>query len=166
MGRKPQIKVNITPKSNLVNQRVYWVYLQEYGRGVSYQSQDNSTAAASWKVHPCIDDNSWKLQPWHSLHDLQKSQIASWWLHLLQAAQLVRAAPPSRCLSLLEPRGGAHSNCLGVNFPKHMTFVYFLSLMNLPILAPPGRDIPSGRKLLPNQQPLLWLWFKPLAYPT
>lgn len=33
---------------------------------------------------------------------------------------------------LLEPRGGAHSNCLGVNFPKHMTFIYFLSLMNLP----------------------------------
>lgn len=92
-----------------MNQRVYWVYLQEYGRGVSYQSQDNSTAAASWKVHPCMDDNSWKLQPWHSLHDLQKSQVSSWWLHLLQAAQLVRAAPPSRCLSLASRTSGKGS---------------------------------------------------------
>lgn len=53
-----------------------------------------------------MDDNLWKLQAWCSLHDLQESQVSSWWLHFLQAAQLVRAAPFSICLLLLEPWGG------------------------------------------------------------
>ena len=48
-GSLEQTQVQIPPKSNLVNQYVYWGYLPEYRGGVTHRSRNDSYVT---KVHP------------------------------------------------------------------------------------------------------------------
>lgn len=47
----------VSPNSSLVNQLLYWGYSQEYGKGVTYRSTDDSKAAAPPNIHPNMGDD-------------------------------------------------------------------------------------------------------------
>lgn len=56
-----QIEVMMLPQSNLLSQRVYWVYLQEYRRGVAYREGEYPSPAELPKDHPSMGEASESL---------------------------------------------------------------------------------------------------------